>query len=663
MNRNSAITSFFKPIPKASPQSSSQSSQQTAVPPARTPTKTPINSKSPSLPKSQPQIQQPTFPSPLPPTPSPPRSRYSSSPPAPVRQARDRSDVIQASDDEDGDSDLDSSDDDLPDLFKPSVGSTVVPAPPGRKGLLATPRAKRTAIEFHSSPLTIMTKHKFDINALMKHAEADNALEESEKRMQVLLKEEEARSTPNTAAVNCDSKESLSLHDTMMNVFSDPGDSQEGGVRTKLLRAVKRTEVMDQRIRWHFFEYYDDSKRKGAGSSIDARPVFPDAAATGDWSFLADPDERSAYFEDGVPFNIQTLFQNIPDEILLWVLKEIPFEGSKKLRDEYIRLLSACQNQTRRLIDSELVDQLFREAGAGDHAFHTKGKVMTGGGPEHEDTPYSRRNWTSLKSVLCTLYESSQGLELPALTRSVSILLRLGMDDLLREDELIVHDYQAAMTWLVESVPEPSWDALCADVTLSLYTFIDSSPLRLAAISSVPITSPRLVDLRRRLALSFVFDDTNWGRRPPYTTLSIRSLIDRLEDDAFIVDRHHTDYVELGALAGLLDIAIGDGCPPTTIGGGTQAIKQFNAEIDELARKIKVMWSGISTQGAAYASRLDTRQRLQDLERTLVHATRTRPPPMQSIFGIGPTDEYDEDKPKPRQQSFMQRYLIKGAQS
>lgn len=134
----------------------------------------------------------------------------------------------------------------------------------------------------------------------------------------------------------------------------------------------------------------------------------------------------------------------------------------------------------------------------------------------------------------------------------------------------------------------------------------------------------------------------------------MRSIIDRLEADEFIVDRNHTDFVELAALAELLGLAIGDGNPPSTRGGSASANKQFNAEVDELTQKVKVMYSGIQGQGAAYASRLDAKLYLQDLERKLQNATRTRPPPRQSILGI----DHDEDEvERPKQQRFMQRFL------
>jgi len=183
---------------------------------------------------------------------------------------------------------------------------------------------------------------------------------------------------------------------------------------------------------------------------------------------------------------------------------------------------------------------------------------------------------------------------------------------------------------------------------VSLYNHITETSLRCDAASSIPLLRPRLVDLRRRLALVCIFEDPQRGYVPPEMTFNLRAVIDLLGADKFKIDRHHADFHEVAALAELLGYAVGDGCPPP------DSKKQFNDEVDELARKIKVMWTNIQQQGASSASRLDARLKLQNLERKLEHATRTRPPQMPNIFGI---TEEQEEVDRPRQQLFMRNFL------
>jgi hypothetical protein len=193
-------------------------------------------------------------------------------------------------------------------------------------------------------------------------------------------------------------------------------------------------------------------------------------------------------------------------------------------------------------------------------------------------------------------------------------------------------------------------------VSDSLYHHTREAVLRWNAVSAIPLLHPRLIELRRRLALVFVFDDPRRASSPPEDTFSLRSVIDRLDQaDEFVVDRKNTDYFELLALSEMLSVAVGDGAPPAG-NASPEVIKQYNAEVDELAHRIKFMWSNIHEQGAAYMSRLEARVQLRDFERKLLHVVRTRPPPKEDIFGLNAREDEAE---RPKQQQFMKRFLSK----
>ncbi|GAB1312231.1 Formin GTPase-binding domain-containing protein [Madurella fahalii] len=615
MSKNNTITSFFKPVAK--------------------------QSKSPKPQGSTPRAS----PTPPPPSPSPLPALFSSSPPEPATAVRDRNAVIRGSDDED-DEDFDSDDDELPPLFPlPSLSTAPVQAPRKDVGLYATPKAKRRALEFHSSPLTINTRHKFDIKALLRHAEADIAIEESEQRAAALL--DSPSPTPHST---CSPRNpQTTLHDAMLGVLSDPGDSQDEGHRDRLLRAVKRTEATVRRKEWYFFD------RQGPANStaIKVRQAFPKTAATGAWAFLAPERHRSEFFEDGLPYHVQCKALSLPDEIFIWVLNEAPHAKSKKLQEEYLRLLGACPNQAERLIDENAIAQLFREVGASERALTAS---FQPDGSSGQGAPYPEHEWPRLRTVLRILTETAHALKIQSLTRAMAILLRLGIDNIVREDQAIATHYQDALLQIVLAVPLRAWDSFCGDVSDSLYSHTQDATLRWNAVSSIPLLHPQLVELRRRLALVFVFDDPQRAYARPENTFSMRSVLDRLDHaDEFIVDRNNTDYFELLALSEMLSVAISDGSPPSD-SSGPEVVKQYNAEVDEVAHRIKFMWSNIHEQGAAYMSRLEARVQLRDFERKLLHVVRTRPPPKEDIFGLEPTED---DIERPKQQKFMQKFLAK----
>ncbi|KAL2261696.1 hypothetical protein VTK26DRAFT_3596 [Humicola hyalothermophila] len=618
MSKNNSITSFFRPVPK-------QSKSPQPKPPNRAVSSTP------------PAPSPPSFPALL-----------SSSPPAPITAVRDRSTVIQASDDED-DGDL-SLDDEFPPLFpQPSADPPPLQTFQKETNLFATPKAKRRALEFHSSPLTINTKHEFDIKALLQHAEADCAIEESEQRAAALL----AQQSPTRDGRGVAKDTPASLHDTMLGVLSDPEDSQDEGNRGRLLRAVKRTEATAQRKEWHFFD-----SQGLVNTANEARQAFPQAEATGVWTFLAPEKTRPEVFEDGLPFHVQCKMRNLPDEIFLWVLHEAPRVKTRKLRDEYLRLLCACSDQIGRLMDEKLITELFRNIGASEEALAEVTAAYQRSGSSGRGAPCPEHDRVRLQTVLRILTETAQALRAPSLTRTMAILLRLGIDNIVREDQAVAAEFQDALLQVVLAVPWRAWDNFCGDACGSLYYHTPDAALRWNAVSSLPLLHPRLIELRRRLALAFVFDDPRRAFARPQDTFSMRSIIDRLDHaDEFVVDRNNTDYFELLALCEMLSVAVGDGSPPAGEDASPEAIRQYNSDVDELAHRIKHMWSNIHEQGAAYMSRLEVRVQLKDFERKLQHVVRTRPPPKEDIFGLNRGEDNDVDRP--RQQQFMQRFLAR----
>jgi hypothetical protein len=310
--------------------------------------------------------------------------------------------------------------------------------------------------------LTINIKHKYDMQALLKHAEVDDAIEASEQRTAAL----QAQGSPTTRGAGLTDGTNASLHDTMLDVLSDPEDSQDEGNRARLLRAVKRTEATVGRKEWHFFDRQDLS----SNGVIEVRPAFPRTAATGVWAFLAQERHRAEVFEDGLPYQIQCRMQDLPDEIFQWVLNEAAHEKSQKLRDEYIRLLGVCSDQIGRLMDEDAVVKLFRDLGASEGAL---GRRSPPSGSPEESAPYPVQERARLETVLRILTVTSHALRIQPLTRTMSILLRLGIDNILREDQAIATEYQDALLQVVLAVPGRSWNNFVRTLPLIASRFAD----------------------------------------------------------------------------------------------------------------------------------------------------------------------------------------------
>ncbi|KAK4660465.1 hypothetical protein QC762_119240 [Podospora pseudocomata] len=636
MSSNTFITSFFKPKvedPSSPPQ------QPQIEKPSSPPPPPPPQSPSPPPPAPPSALRSPSS-SPLPPSST---LRSFSSSLSPVRKPRDRNEVIKGSDDEEDDSD-DSDADAFPDIFTSLPTSAPAPA----STLLATPKAKRIAVGVCSSPLTINTKHRYDIKALLEHAEADRKLNESQQRLAAAM----AQGSPTRKDRSSFSARPITGNrDAMEAILPDLDSSEDEAKRGRRLLAVKRTEALEVRPEWYFFE---EETQVDDGTSITARANFPEARATGSWSFLAQEKGRREILEDGLPYYIQSKQGDLPDDIFLWVLDEVLHEKSRKLREEYLRLLGVCPAQAARVMDPDLIVQMFRDLGASKHALAPASQQDQGNWLRKK--PYSGRDWTPLQTVLRILSKTAEGLSVPSLTQAMVILLRLGIDNIVRDDPGVAQDFQDCLPRIVQAVPREAWNNFCGDVTDSLYSHTHSPALRSLAISSLPFTHPRLNELRRRLALTFLFNEPQRARSRPEETFSIQSVLDLLEhSEHFIIDRHSKEFYNLRAMSEMVAVAVADGCPPQD-GTNEAAHRQFNAEVDLLARHVRNMYSQIPDGSAAHSSKWEAKAQLKDFEAMLLRVIRTRAKPVGHIFRS--EDEEDQDK-KPVNQSSLTEWMLR----
>lgn len=167
----------------------------------------------------------------------------------------------------------------------------------------------------------------------------------------------------------------------------------------------------------------------------------------------------------------------------------------------------------------------------------------------------------------------------------------------------------------------------------------------------MPVTSTKLHELRRRLAIAFFLRDAALASRHPDETMALRLAIARVKDSDFRLSRK-TDYANLKAQVQLLDLALDDGSfvPDED---DREHEKNFNAEIDDLAKRLKAIWRGINDTGAANLARTEAKSVLEWVGQRLTYSVRTKPPPTQSIFG----DQGPSSEKKRRQQDFMKKFV------
>ena len=346
--------------------------------------------------------------------------------------------IIPASDDED-------SDDSLPDIV-PRSGAFAAPA--RHPDPCVTPHAKRTALEFHSSPLSIrQPKHKYDLKALLSHAEKDDAAQAAADKAAAALREDKDEHGDDDA----DDSPKPKRVSPRADVIDILADDQDGDLdRDKVKRALQRTELHAVREAWYFFKEY-------VRPSPPPRDAFPDdAVAAGRWGFLADADARDDYFEQGlVDQALRGRTSDLPDELFLWILNEVPVEPADALREQYAAVLALCPDQTRRLVDEDQVCELFRKLDSRWESTELSDRLRLV--PAVHD-PYPERDWSRLRSVLSLLAQTGGEMDIKAVTCAAKILLRLGIDTVVAETIDVLLEYQRAMESLASAVPRSAWD-------------------------------------------------------------------------------------------------------------------------------------------------------------------------------------------------------------
>lgn len=190
---------------------------------------------------------------------------------------------------------------------------------------------------------------------------------------------------------------------------------------------------------------------------------------------------------------------------------------------------------------------------------------------------------------------------------------------------------------------------------------MDASHIRLQILRCMPAVEPRFHDLRRRLALAFFFDDSNFLLRRANTALDIPSLIVVLNGSRFKI-RADTDYSQLLALISFLDIIIDDGRSASSDSTSEGTVAKFNAQVDDLHGALKAIHGSIHDSGAKYMSRIDAKEVIEGVQNRLMHTVRTRSPPKQGVFGLFGKEDKQKSKQIQKQSDFMSK-MFKGAKA
>ncbi|RYP47890.1 hypothetical protein DL768_006151 [Monosporascus sp. mg162] len=610
---------------------------------------------------------------------TPPRSAASAA--APRRLGPQ--DEIMGSDDEDSDDSLESLSALIGGGRKTGGGEPAAyERPPNDGDMTSTPRAKRVAFgagPSRGSPLTLQQRqqqqHKFDLKALISHTRQSERTEESARRAEELIREVEdsSDSDEEDGGGGSPSNNLKQVARELLDRDGNENEDEEGNPRAdKIARAIDRTQAQGARRRCYFFDPTASplpQQQPFPGPASARAPPFPVDAARGTWRFLADPNTRDQAIINGLPHTIvASRGEELPEELFLWMLDRVCAEGNPRLRTQYCGLLVACAGNTRRLVDGARLYGALEGIGGPKYDPRPAKLKIT---PEVEE-PYrggGRDNWAGLGAFLDLLRRMAPNLEPASAVDGVKLLLRMGLDPVL--GNAVRGEHLAALEALVAALPatEDKWNAACTAVCSYVLQSLDDTVLRAAALSSVPKSTARLADLRRRLAAAVLFSSPSCSPDPgdfDVTNLDLGAVAvrQRLSRPDFAI-RPTTDFEELRVLVWLLDAAVGDAScflppppppgdePPNDDGNRAEQERRsrFDAEVDALTFRLRALHDGIHDNGLL--ARKEAKAAIDAVTKRLTYAVRTRPPAKTSIFDPPARDDVD----LPKQRDFMKNWV------
>ncbi|KZZ93259.1 hypothetical protein AAL_05644 [Moelleriella libera RCEF 2490] len=549
--------------------------------------------------------------------------------------------VIGASDEDDG-TDGNFSDDSLEDLscLLSQSKTTIVVAQqqqePRRADAQTTlPPAKRTATGISSStPAIIPRRHKFDLKALAKDALIDEATAEVSLRVRA--------SAAEAAAAEAEEKTArvMPVEESIAAIILGHG----GPNAQKVLRALQRAEETHSQVRYMFF---------GADTSTQ-EPEAPTLPKSSPWRLVTHGSARAREQNliSGLPQTILRKNGGLPDPVFEWLLDALCAHKSGLARHEYCNMIATCPEQVERILTPDRLKGLFVRLGARDMDRSSK----TPDASHHDDwKSYLDRDWALVQSLVSLLGRVADQLSIQSAQYALQTLVQLALDRVVVCNMDLLAAFESTMHALAATVPASGWNSFCVETSAFLAATAPTRAVLVTALLCIPISSKRTHDLRRRIALAALFrDDSLAGRAAPDSAVTLRDVITHLDSSADFVVNRDANFAELRASILLLDVVIDDGG-----GGGGEfddlaAEKRFNAEVDELADRLREIWRSINDAGMKLA-RTEAKSAAEWVQQRLLLSVRTRRRVKKSVF-----DDPDcEDVFLGRQQDYMKKFLKK----
>ncbi|KAI9688181.1 MAG: hypothetical protein M1822_001687 [Bathelium mastoideum] len=554
-------------------------------------------------------------------------------PPASGRRInKNGEEAVPNSDSEDGDSD--SSLEDIDEIMARQKATSTLASFQGKRNVQglagsAFPAAPRLQSATSRSKTGKVTKsersYQWNLSSLVHQSNSDSAAKERIERAQNVLEAENEKARKDTEArkkaEEGQAQENGAIDEAYFASIVDDSDAEEDPQR--VMAAIRRTEALQQDLAWHFF--------KDEPTVLSERDPFPAKALpeTGWMTTLTDTWERQQACLTGFVADMARL-QQLPSEIITWMLDEAIFEPREDLAYAYLSILEKCPQAIKRILTIPRLSALFGKLG-GKNSIITVEEPVAPTFRSPESRPPAPAELCRLLRALDN-FAQCNAISVETRGYALKILLRLGMDDAIRADGQLLFGLEDAILALASSDGRRDQSNWLAEIGTSIFATVQHAQLGLRLLQRIPGVNPQMEDFRRRLALCFFLNDKVYLSCSLQKPSISSEIIAHLRSAPLYDPDPKTNYADLGALISILDIAINSGFATYPF-PSKEAEIDFNNSVDALSQQITTLHNSIVDTGASHMKRTEAKNTLERLKFRLEFGVRTKPRPKKSVFG------------------------------
>ena len=516
-------------------------------------------------------------------------------------------------------------------LTPPAPEKVEVPKPTKSSTRLGEEKVKKKARESWrplSPPPT--TKYKYSLLSIAKRsardAESEQKIAQTEAYMQAAQKSQQEQDSRARDA---------NTNKTIAASFAQ--DSDEG---ERMLMAMDRTDALRGEETFHFFHGEGNTRME-----VEFPTNELDACGL---TFLRDDSSRIRACSSGF-LAVVASQKGLPRSLVSWMHNQIFEEHAEDLCESYVAVVDALVKSDHVLPDlafslSEThAGQTFRDAEEPD---------------KRSSATAFPRNLDITLRMMAAIAPRATPVDLAC---ALAELILLNNDENARSDIKLQTLIGSTMRIILEfGATEEEHQTVSRQTTRQIiHASSISRHLLCRAIATLPATSLRQHNIRRKLALHILLDappDEEIDPTSPST--GVRLLLKLKKHPSFHISES-TDYTTLHSLADLLDIAIDAGFSDFAFLSTAEEVSSepqsnqthtlfshttttqspaelsFNAQIDSLVAQLRLICSKIRDAGTSHLKRTEAKSALERLIVRMECAVRTKPKPRKGAFEGG----------------------------